>query len=76
MNAVTGVDRHQFSIESTRGIFLHGCDNAYSEAFIQITERNVDDMRITPLFDVIQFTDSGPNSLWIMGVGRLLLAVF
>ena len=32
-------------------------------------------MRITPLFDVMQFTASGPNSLWIMGAGRLLLAV-
>ena len=76
MNAATGVDWHQFPIESTRGIFLDGRDNAYSEAFVQITERNGDYMRITPLFDAMQFTASGPNSLWIMGVGRLLLADF
>ncbi len=74
MNASTGVDWHQFPIESTRGIFLDGRDNAYSEAFVQITERNGGYMRISPLFDAMQFTASGPNSLWIMGAGGPLLA--
>ena len=47
----------------------------FTRLFVRITERNGDYMRITPLFDAMQFTASGPNSLWIMGVGRLLLAV-
>jgi len=46
----------------------------FTRLFVRITERNGDYMRITPLFDAMQFTASGPNSLWIMGVGRLLLA--
>jgi len=31
-------------------------------------------MRITPLFDAMQIAASDPNSLWIMGAGRPLVA--